>query len=144
KHLPDLSIHDALLVGPARVARDDPPPEIHGIRITQILGNFPAPGEAVQNELYRHPSDPQPAARPGNKELRHPVIDPLLRKAWGHPGHHCEPDRLGSLEDDQREYIRVSEPALDLVRLTMTHLAQHREDPGIRGKIVEIIAVDTL
>jgi hypothetical protein len=40
--------------------------------------------------------------------------------------------------------MRIAEPTLDLVRLTVTHLAQHRKDPGIRGKIIEIIAVDTL
>jgi hypothetical protein len=41
-------------------------------------------------------------------------------------------------------HVRVAEPALNLVGLTMTHLAEYRKHSGVRSEIVEIIAVHAL
>src|SRR5262245_40334123 len=49
--LAHLAVHDALLIIALRIDRDHAPPEAHGRGIAQVFGDFPAPREAVEDEL---------------------------------------------------------------------------------------------
>src|SRR5688572_24532034 len=51
EHLSDFTIGHALLVLALGVVSHDAPPERHGHRVAQVLGDFPLAGEAVQDEL---------------------------------------------------------------------------------------------
>ena len=58
-------------------------------------------------------------------------------------GNHREADTLRGLEDDERKRVVITEPAGDLIRLAVTHLAQHRKDTGVQcGQVIQVFAVD--
>ena len=58
--------------------------------------------------------------------------------------HHRESNGLRGLQDDEWKCIGITEPAQDLIRLTMAHFAQHGEHPGIGGEVIEVIAINAL
>ena len=58
--------------------------------------------------------------------------------------HHRESNGLGGLQNDEWKRIGIAEPAHDLIGLTVAHFAQHGKHPGIRGEVIEIVAINAL
>src|SRR5262245_43026016 len=74
ENLADFSIGHALLVLALRVVGHDAPPERHGHGVAQVLGDFPAAGETVEDELDGELADAAAAEGAAHEELRHAVI----------------------------------------------------------------------
>src|SRR5688572_8715805 len=114
EHLPDFTIGDALLVLALGVVSHDAAPERHRHRVAQVLGDLPAAGETIEDELDRELADAAATIGSSHEELRHPEVDrrPARHRA---ARHHGETHRLGAAQDDEWIDGRVAEPARQLV-----------------------------
>src|SRR3954462_8731618 len=101
KDLPHLTVDHPLLVTAARVAGNHPPPETDSTGIAQVLGDFPAAGEAIEDEIDGRAAHPQPTAVPGDEKLRHAVFNNRRTRRRLVARHHRKSHRLGGLENDQ-------------------------------------------
>src|SRR6187549_3009087 len=75
ENLSDFSIENALLKTTLSVVSDHAPPECDRDRIAQVLGDFPASCETIEDEFHReaaHAAAPEGAR---DEELRHAVVD---------------------------------------------------------------------
>src|SRR5688572_28115617 len=144
EHLPDFTIGDALLVLALGVVSHDAAPERHRHGVAQVLGDFPAAGETIEDELDRELADPASAMASAHEELRHAEVDRW--PAWHRAArHHGESHRLAAAQDDEWIDRRIAEPARQLVGFAVTDLAERSraEHAGVqRRKIIEVVAVD--
>src|SRR5688572_15787065 len=145
EHLTDFAVGDAFLVAALRVPRDHAAPERHGDRVAQVLGDLPAPGETIEDELDRGATDAAAAVRARDEEFGHAVIDGRPARRGTAARDHRETHRVGTAHDDEGIHRRISEPAGQLVLRAVADFAERRraEHAGVeRREIVEIVAVD--
>ncbi len=159
ERLPHLAVHDALAVIAARVARDHAPPETDGAGVAQVFGDFPASGEAAEDEPHRGGADAEAALGAGDEEFRHAVVDGgAWRRARGsaalggsarHAAAHDQREAHGlgrACRMTRGKRVGVAEPVEELVGLAVTDFAQGGETAGAgaRRQVVQIIAIDAL
>src|SRR5262245_59555268 len=123
EYLADFSIGHALLVFALGVVSHHAPPERDRHRVAQVLGDFPAAGEAVEDELHRELADAAAAMRAADEEFRHAVVDRRTAR-HGATRHHREPDGFVAAQDDQGIDAGVTEPACQLVRFAVADFSE--------------------
>src|SRR5688572_2638169 len=72
--LMDFAVEHPFFVTPAGISAHDAAPELHCCRVPQIFRNFPATGEAIQDDGHRRTPYAETPMRAGYEEFRHPVI----------------------------------------------------------------------
>src|SRR5204863_6145632 len=71
ENLSDFAIENTLLKTTLGVVSDHAPPECDCDRIAQVLGDFPASCETIEDELHGKAAYTAAAERARNEELRH-------------------------------------------------------------------------
>ena len=140
--LPHLAIDHPLLVAAARVAGTTRRQKLTaaGLRRYSVISQRPANRFRMRSTAVRPMPSRRLAREMKNSAMRYSTTG---RPATAAAGHHRKSNGLGGFENDQREGVAIAEPAGDLIRLTVTDFAQHREKTGAqRRQIIQIFAID--
>jgi hypothetical protein len=137
ERLAHFSMCHFLLKLPAGVFRQDGAPETDGRFVVGELGDLPAAGEAVEDQLSRIAPDPQAPRLQRDEELGHAEVD-LVATIARRAADEREAGGLLVLQDDQGIGAVIGEPPGHQFRL---HLTGGREHAGVHAHLRQVFQV---
>lgn len=123
-----------------RILRNDRPPKRHRRLVIKKLHHFPLPREAIENQLRRIPSRPQPPRLRTDKKLRHPIIH-LLPLIPRRTTHQRKPDRLIVFKNDQRMRTVIREPSRHQLHFSLSIFPGRRKHARVHAQAREVFEV---